>query len=144
MPQKKSRNSGVFEEGRERFEKAVKGLEKDWKRFSTQIEKRRRAFEKRAEVEVKKFRKELRTSPWAKQAEKLQAELQETPLVRRVAGLRREAEKVFEEQVDLLFQNLPIASANEVGKLKRKVNALDRKVRALEKEKAAPADQAAA
>lgn len=143
MPQKGARNSGVFEESRERFEKAVKGLEKDWKQFRTQIEKRRRAFEKRAEVEVRKFRKELRTSPWAKQAEKLQTELRETPLVRRVAGLRREAEKVFEDQVDLLFQNLHIASANDIGKLERKVNTLVRKVRALEKEKA-EAEKAAA
>lgn len=143
MPQKGARNSGVFEESRERFEKAVKGLEKDWKQFRTQIEKRRRAFEKRAEVEVRKFRKELRTSPWAKQAEKLQAELQESPLVRRVAGLRRDAEKVFEDQVDLLFQNLHIASANDIGKLERKVNTLVRKVRALEKEKA-EAEKAAA
>lgn len=113
-------DSNLFEQGRARFESAMKDLEKDWKRFQEQAAERRREFEARAEGELKRFRAELRNNPWVQRFEE------------RVNSLREDAGKTISSQLDALFDTLRLASASDVATLREKVNELNRKLRELE------------
>lgn len=113
-------DSNLFEQGRARFESAMKDLEKDWKRFQEQAAERRREFEARAEGELKRFREELRNNPWVRRFEE------------RVNSLREDAGKTISGQLDALFDTLRLASASDVAILREKVNELNRKLRELE------------
>lgn len=141
---RKAQNANVFEEGRERIENALKDLEKDWKKFQTDAEKRRKGFEKRAEKEVKRLRAEFKKNPWVKRAQKqareleqrgeeLREEIESTELFKRADGIRKDATKAVEEQVETLYDNLRIASVNDVHSLEKKISRLSKKVRDLEK-----------
>ena len=81
--------------------------------------------------ELKKFQKRAE-----KRAEKVQKQLLDIPLVKKAEDLRADFVKQVEANVDEFVSRMPLASANEIKKLERKVNALNRKVRALEKAKA--------
>ena len=63
-----ARNQGILDEGRERFEGALKDMERDWKRITKRADQNRKQFERRAQREVKKFRTELRKNPIVKRA----------------------------------------------------------------------------
>lgn len=145
----------VIEEGRDRFGAALRDLEKDWKRFQKQAEKRRKELEKRAEREVRRLRTELRKNPLVKRAEqeakrlekradKVRSEIRKSPAVQRAEAFRKDAEKAIEEQVDTLLGVLRIANTNDLEKVERKLNQLNRKVRALEKAEGAAAHPGAA
>ncbi len=149
MPQKRAaKSSNVFENGRERLESALQDLEKDWKTFQTDAEKRRKELEKRAEKEVKRLQTEFKKSPLFKRAQKrakqfetraeeVRDEIESTRAYQRVEGLRKDAEKAFDEQVENLFDTLRIASSTDVASLERKISRLNKKVRELEKAQAA-------
>ncbi len=149
MPQKRAAmSSNVFEEGRERFESALQDLEKDWKKFQKDAEKRRKELEKRAEKEVKRLQTEFKKSPLFKRAQKrakqfearaeeVREDIESTRAYQRVEGIRKDAEKAFDEQVENLFDTLRIASSTDVASLERKISRLNKKVRELEKAQAA-------
>jgi hypothetical protein len=112
-----ARNPGLIEEGRERFEGALKDMERDWKRLQRRADQGRKQFEQRAQKQVKR----------------IQAELRKSPLVKRAEELRKDAGVRIETQIESLFGLLRIASASEVSRLERKVDQLNRKLRELEK-----------
>jgi len=112
-----ARNQGLLEEGRERFEGALKDMERDWKRLQKRADQGRKQFEQRAQRQVKRIQSELRKSP----------------LVKRAEELRKDAETRIESQIESLFGLLRIASSSEVSRLERKVDQLNRKLRELEK-----------
>lgn len=139
-----ARNQGLLEEGRERFEGALKDMERDWKRLQKRADQGRRQFEQRAQRQVKRIQTELRKSPIVKRAEeqrkalerrarKLGSDLRNSSAVKRAEGLRKDAETRIEGQIESLFGLLRIASATEVSRLERKVDQLNRKLRELEK-----------
>jgi polyhydroxyalkanoate synthesis regulator phasin len=139
-----ARNQGLFEEGRERFEGALKGMERDWKRLQKRADQGRRQFEQRAQRQVKRIQTELRKSPLVKRAEeqrkalerrarKLGNELLNSSAVKRAEELRKDAEARIENQIESLFGLLRIASSAEVSRLERKVDQLNKKLRELEK-----------
>jgi polyhydroxyalkanoate synthesis regulator phasin len=139
-----ARNQGLLEEGRERFEGALKDMERDWKRLQKRADQGRKQFEQRAQRQVKRIQMELCKSPLVKRAEeqrkalerrarKLGNELRNSSAVKRAEGLRRDAESRLEGQLESLFGLLRIASASEVTRLERKVDQLNRKLRELEK-----------
>ncbi len=53
--------------------------------------------------------------------------------MKRAEAFRKDAETLFEEQLEGLLGVLHLASASEVTKLERKVNALNRRIRELER-----------
>jgi polyhydroxyalkanoate synthesis regulator phasin len=139
-----ARNQGILEEGRERFEGALKDMERDWKRLQKRADQGRKQFEQQAQRQVKKIQTGLRKNPLVKRAEeqrkqlerrarKLGNELRNSTAVKRAESLRKDAETRFEEQLQSLFGLLRIASASEVTRLERKVDQLGRKLRELEK-----------
>ena len=139
-----ARNPGLLEEGRERFEGALKDMERDWKRLQRRADQGRKQFEQRAQKQVKRIQAELRKSPLVKRAEeqrkalerrarKLGVELRKSAPVKRAEELRKDAGERIESQIESLFGLLRIASASEVSRLERKVDQLNRKLRELEK-----------
>ena len=64
-----ARNQGLIEEGRERFEGALKDMERDWKRLQKRADQGRKQFEQRAQRQVKRIQTGLRKSPLVKRAE---------------------------------------------------------------------------
>jgi hypothetical protein len=139
-----ARNQGILEEGRERFEGALKDMERDWKRLQKRADQGRRQFEQRAQRQVKRIQSELRKNPLVKRAEeqrkqlerrarRLGSELRNSATVKRAETLLEETEARFEGQLESLFGLLRIASAAEVSRLERKVDQLGRKLRELEK-----------
>jgi hypothetical protein len=139
-----ARNHGLIEEGRERFEGALKDMERDWKRLQRRADQGRKQFEQRAQKQVKRIQAELRKSPLVKRAEeqrkalerrarKLGVELRNSTPVKRAEELRKDAGVRIETQIESLFGLLRIASASEVSRLERKVDQLNRKLRELEK-----------
>lgn len=139
-----ARNNGLLEEGRERFEGALKDMERDWKRLQRRADQGRKQFEQRAQKQVKRLQAELRKSPLVKRAEeqrkalerrarKLGTELRNSTAVKRAEELRKDASTRIESQIESLFGLLRIASASEVSRLERKVDQLNRKLRELEK-----------
>lgn len=149
MAQKTAKkNTNAFDEGRERFEGALKDLEKDWTKFQKDAEKRRKNLEKRAEKEVKRLQTEFKKTPLFKRARKqakqlearaegIREDIEASDAYQRAESFRKDAEKVIEEQVETLFDNLRIASSNDVATLERKISRLNKKVRELEKAQAA-------
>src|SRR5215510_9828533 len=139
-----ARNQGILEEGRERFEGALKDMERDWKRLQKRADQGRKQFEQRAQRQVKRIQSELRKSPLVKRAEeqrrvlerrarKLSQELLNSPAVKRAESLRKQAESRLEDQLTSLFGLLRIATTSEISRLERKVDQLNRKLRELEK-----------
>lgn len=139
-----ARNHGLIEEGRERFEGALKDMEGEWKRLQKRADKGRKQFEQSAQRQVKKIQTELRKNPLVKRAEaqrkqlerrarKLGDELRNSGPVKRAEELRKDAETRLETRLESLFGLLRIASASEVTRLERKVDQLNRKLRAFEK-----------
>jgi hypothetical protein len=139
-----ARNNGLLEEGRERFEGALKDMERDWKRLQRRADQGRKQFEQRAQKQVKRIQAELRKSPLVKRAEeqrkvlerrarKLGTELRNSTAVKRAEELRKDAGTRIESQIGSLFGWLRIASAADVSRLERKVDQLNRKLRELEK-----------
>jgi 3-deoxy-D-arabino-heptulosonate 7-phosphate (DAHP) synthase class II len=139
-----ARNQGLIEEGRERFEGALKDMERDWKRLQKRADQGRKQFEQRAQRQVKRIQTGLRKSPLVKRAEeqrkvlerrarKLGNELLNSSAVKRAEELRKDAETRIEGRLESLFGLLRIASATEVSRLERKVDQLNRKLRELEK-----------
>ena len=110
--------ANFIEEGMDRIENAFKSIEKDLKRLQKRADRRRRQFERQAEKRVKQ----------------LQTDLRKSPVVKRAEGLRQDAVKTVEGQVNSLLSNLRIASQADLHKLERKVAQLNRKVRELEKQ----------
>ncbi len=150
MAQQKTakKNANPLDGGRERFESALKDLEKDWTKFQKDADKRRKGFEKRAEKEVKRLQGEFKKTPLFKRArkqakalearaEEIREEIEASDVYKRAESLRKDAEKVIEDQVESLFDNLRIASTNDVATLERKITRLNKKVRDLEKAQAA-------
>jgi hypothetical protein len=113
--------ANLIQDGIDRFESAVKSVERDFRRLQKQADKRRKELEKRAERQVKK----------------LQADLRKSPVIQRAESLRTEAVRVVEEGVETLLGTLRIASHGEVQRLERKVSQLGRKIRQLEQQLAA-------
>jgi polyhydroxyalkanoate synthesis regulator phasin len=139
-----ARNQGLIEEGRERFEGALKDMNRDWKRLQKRADQGRKQIEQRAQRQVKRFQTELRKNPLVKRAEgqrkelerqarKLGNELRRSPAMKRAEALRKDAETRIEGQLEGLFGLLRIASVSEVTRLERKVDQLNRKLRQLEK-----------
>lgn len=139
-----ARNQGLIEEGRERFEGALKDMERDWKRLQKRADQGRKQFEQRAQRQVKRIQSELRKSPLVKRAEqqrkllerrarKLSNELLNSSAVKRAESLRKNAETRIEGRLESLFGVLRIASTSEISRLERKVDQLNRKLRELEK-----------
>jgi polyhydroxyalkanoate synthesis regulator phasin len=139
-----ARNNGLLEEGRERFEGALKDMERDWKRLQRRADQGRKQFEQRAQKQVKRIQAELRKSPLVKRADeqrkalerrarKLGSELRNSTPVKRAEELRKDATTRIESQIESLFGLLHIASAADVTRLERKVDQLNRKLRELEK-----------
>jgi len=139
-----ARTQGLIEEGRERFEGALKDMERDWKRLQKRADQGRKQFEQRAQRQVKRIQTELRKSPLVKRAEeqrkllerrarKLGSELRNSSAVKRAEELRKDAEAALESRLENLFGLLHIASAAEVSRLEKKVDQLTRKLRELEK-----------
>jgi polyhydroxyalkanoate synthesis regulator phasin len=139
-----ARNQGLIEEGRERFEGALKDMERDWKRLQKRADQGRKQFEQRAQRQVKRIQTELRKSPLVKRAEeqrkllerrarKLGNELLNSSAVKRADSLRKDAETRLEGQLENLFGLLRIASTTEISRLEKKVDQLNRKLRELEK-----------
>lgn len=145
-----ARNQGILDEGIERFEGALKDMERDWKRLTKRADQGRKQFERRAQREVKKLQTELRKNPIVKRAEaqrkqierrarKLERDVRKSAPVKRAEAFRKDAGAMFEEQVENLFSLLRLASTNEVSRLERKVNQLNRRLRELERENQAAA-----
>jgi len=109
--------ANFIEEGMDRIEDAFRSIEKDLKRLQKRADKRRKQFERQAEKRVKQ----------------LQSDFRQNSVVKRAEGLRSDAVKAIEEQVDVVLANLRIASHADVHKLERKVAQLNKKVRELEK-----------
>jgi len=139
-----ARNQGLFEEGRERFEGALKDINRDWKRLQKRADLRRKQIEQRAQRQVKRLQSELKKSPLVKRAEeqrrllerrarRLGNELRNSSAVKRAASLRKGAETRIESQLESLFGVLRIATLSEISRLERKVDQLNRKLRELEK-----------
>ena len=139
-----ARNQGLFEEGRERFEGALKDMGRDWKRLQKRADQGRKQIEQRAQRQVKRLQSELKKSPLMKRAEeqrrllerrarKLGTELRNSSAVKRAESLRKDAETRIEGQLETFFGLLRIASTNEINRLERKVDQLNRKLRELEK-----------
>ena len=139
-----ARNQGLFEEGRERFEGALKDMNRDWKRLQKRADQGRKQIEQRAQRQVKRIQTGLRKSPLVKRAEeqrkllerrarKLGAELRNSAPLKRAEALRKDAETRIESQLESLFGVLRIASLSEISRLERKVDQLNRKLRELEK-----------
>ena len=115
-----ARNQGILEEGRERFEGALKDMERDWKRLQKRADQGRKQFEQQAQRQVKKIQTGLRKNPLVKRAEeqrkllerrarKLGNELRNSTAVKRAESLRKDAETRFEEQLQSLLGLLRIA-----------------------------------
>ena len=139
-----ARNQNLFEEGRERFEGALKDMGRDWKRLQKRADQGRKQLEQRAQRQVKRIQSELKKSPLVKRAEeqrrllerrarKLSNELRNSTAVKRAESLRKDAETRLESQLESLFGLLRIASQSEISRLERKVDQLNRKLRELEK-----------
>jgi len=139
-----ARNHSILEEGRERFEGALKDMERDWKKLQKRADQGRRQFEQQAQRQVKKLQTGFRKNPLVKRAEeqrkvlerrarRLGNELMKSAPVKRAEALRKDAETRLEEQVESLLGLLRLASASEVTRLERKVDQLGRKLRELEK-----------
>jgi len=139
-----ARNQGLFEEGRERFEGALKDMGRDWKRLQKRADQGRKQIEQRAQRQVKRLQSELKKSPLVKRAEeqrrllerrarKLGTELRNSSAVKRAESLRKDAETRIEGQLETFFGLLNIASTNEINRVERKVDQLNRKLRELEK-----------
>lgn len=109
--------ANVLQDGIDRFQGAVKEIDKRYKQLQKQADKRRKAFEKNAEQRVKRIRTELRKNPVLKRAE----------------DMREEAASQFEERYDQMLQLFRVATQSEVQRLERKVAQLNRKVRELER-----------
>jgi polyhydroxyalkanoate synthesis regulator phasin len=150
-----ARNQGLIEEGRERFEGALKDMNRDWKRLQKRADQGRKQIEQRAQRQVKRFQTELRKNPLVKRAEgqrkelerqarKLGNELRRSPAMKRAEALRKDAETRIEGQLEGLFGLLRIASVSEVTRLERKVDQLNRKLRQLEKGTTAKSTRVAA
>jgi polyhydroxyalkanoate synthesis regulator phasin len=139
-----ARNQGLFEEGRERFEGALKDMNRDWKRLQKRADQGRKQIEQRAQRQVKRIQSGLRKSPLVKRAEeqrkllerrarKLGVELRNSAPLKRAEALRKDAESRIESQLESFFGVLRIASLSEISRLERKVDQLNRKLRELEK-----------
>ena len=116
--------ANIIQDGMDRFETAVKSVEKDFRRLQKRADKRRKELERRADRQLKRIRTELRKNPVMKRA---------GSAVEAAESFRDDTVKAVGEQVDTLLGSLRIASQGEVSKLERKVGALNRKVRQLER-----------
>jgi hypothetical protein len=139
-----ARNQGILEGSRERFEGALKDMEREYKRLQKRADQGRKQFERQAQQQVKKLQSGLKKNPIVKRAEeqrklierrarRLGTELRNSGPVKRAEALRKDAEARFEEQLESLFGLLRLASASEVTRLERKVDQLGKKLRELEK-----------
>lgn len=128
--------TNVIDEARARFESVVGNVERDWKRLQKSADKRRKDIEARVERQVRKLRVELEKSPLVERAkelrdqaeersERFRAELRESSAMKRAEELRKQAEERFEG----MLGTFGIASASDIEKLERRVNALARELK---------------
>ena len=136
--------TNVIDEARARFEDVIGNVERDWKRLQKNADKRRKDIESRVERQLSKLRAELEKSPLVERvkelrdqaeerSERFRSELRESAAMKRVEELREQAEERFEG----MLGNFGIATATDIEKLERRVNALARELKA--KKQAKPA-----
>ena len=110
--------TGLIQEGIDRFESAFRTLEKDVRRLQRRADKRRKDFERRAEKQVKR----------------IQTEIRKNPVVKRADAIRGDATKAFGDGVESVLSGLGVATQSDVHRIDRKLSQLSRKLRELEKQ----------
>ena len=102
-----------IDEGIDRFQGAWSSLEDEFGKLQKNLQKRRKDFEKQTEKQVKKFEK--------------------SPVGKRIATFREDAQKQIGSNVESMVGLLQVASRGDLKRLERKVSQLGRKLTALEK-----------
>ena len=105
--------ANLIDDGIDRLQEAWGSLEDEFGKLQKGFEKRRKDFEKQTQQQVKKFEK--------------------SPVGKRIASLRADAQKQFGSNLESVVGLLPVASRADLKRLERKVSQLGRKLTALEK-----------
>jgi hypothetical protein len=109
--------TNIIEESFERVQARFRDAGEELQKLQNRASENRREFSERTQA----------------RAEKVQKQLLEIPAIKAADDFRVEVFKQIEANMDDFLARLPVASASDIKKLERKVNALTKKVRALEK-----------
>jgi len=120
--------TGLVQEGIERFRGVVGALESEANRVQRDILARRRRIEKQLGKRFDAGRKDFE-----RRARSLRGELRKSATLRWLEGLSRDAAQQLEEGVGGLLGRLQIASKSDVQRVDRKLAQLQRKLKELER-----------
>jgi small-conductance mechanosensitive channel len=131
--------ANFVEEGYERVQTAFRSVEEDFQKLQKQIDRRRATFNKRADKQIKKFRKELRKNPVVKRAESVRSDW-----TKQMDEQGKRIEKSVEHGLEAVLNVFQIPSRNDLGKINKKLDKISRRINALDMtinqgDKAAPA-----
>jgi len=129
-----SQQTSFVEESYDRVQNAFQSVTDEFEKLQSNVESRRKRFDRETQRQVKRFRKEFDKNPMVKRATSLQKDT-----LKQIRKARKSATKEIERRVEELLSALPLASRSEVKKLDRKLNKLGKQLRAMEKAQAADA-----
>jgi hypothetical protein len=119
--------ASLFQDGIDRFQSAIKSVDKEVQRLQKEWSSRRRSFEK--QVAQRRRTLEKRTQ---QQVDRLLAELRKNALVKRAEALQKDAQSRIETGVDTVLGVLQIASKSDVERIDKKLEKITKKLRDLE------------
>jgi len=118
-----AQTESFVDQGVDRFQDALKGVDKEFQRLQRRVKTQRRTLERRLESQRKRFEK---------QAEKQIKALRKNDLVKRVETLGSDLQEQFESSVESMLSIFQIASKADIDRVDRKLNRISKKLKELE------------
>lgn len=119
----------------DRFRDAFGSIEGEFEKVQKDLLARRKKLEKRLTGQRKDLEKRFASQrkDLEKRTKKLRTEIEKNPTVKRIEGMRKDANKQFEQGVSDVLGALQIASKGDVQRIDRKISQLNRKLKEMER-----------
>lgn len=125
--------ASLLQDGVDRFNEAVRQVDREIARLQKELRTRRRSLEKQVESGRKSLERRTR-----REVRRLRDELEKSGLVKRAGELRAVAGDRLEQGADGVLAALGIASRQDLERLDRKLSHVNRKLKELEKPRRSP------
>jgi gas vesicle protein len=116
-------NQSLVDQGVDRFQDALKSVDKEIQRFQREVRSRRKTLERSLETRRKSLEK---------QAQKQIKALRENDIVKRVETLGSDVQQQIGSRVESVLSIFQIASKSDIERVDRKIERLTKKLKELE------------
>jgi len=118
-----AQTQSLVDQGVDRFQDALKSVDKELQRIQREVRSRRRTFERSLEARRKNLEK---------QAQKQIKALRENDLVKRVETLGSDVQEQIGSRVESVLSIFQIASKADIERVDRKIERISKKLKELE------------